>query len=288
MTVTPLATDLSPAAPEQVRRARRGLVLYFSALVPFSLVGYEVALSRHSHLLLMFAPALASIVARLALREGFGDVSFRLRERRIWRGILVALLFPLLVAIIAYGLAWGLGLAQFQPPPTPADWPHFASPAVTFAFTLVATLVFALVPTLPLGEELGWRGYMLTRLVDTGVPRPLLVSSLIWGAWHLPIIVAGTYRPGNPSAPLLVQCGLFLVVVVAFGSFLGGLRLATGSIWPPVVAHGAWNLVIQAVFDPATHGATARLWTGEAGLLVIGVTVVGTLLLWQTPLLRRP
>ncbi|NTU78614.1 MAG: hypothetical protein HGA45_04290 [Chloroflexales bacterium] len=53
-------------------------------------------------------------------------------------------------------------------------------------------------------------------------------------------------------------------------------------------APGAWNLLIQAVFDPATRGAAARLWTGEAGLLVIGVTVVGTLLLWRTPLLRRP
>ena len=34
------------------------------------------------------------------------------------------------------------------------------------------------------GEEIGWRGYMLTRLIAAGVPNAVLVSGVIWGLWH--------------------------------------------------------------------------------------------------------
>lgn len=55
---------------------------------------------------------------------------------------------------------------------------------------------------------------------------------------------------------------------VSLGFVLAWLRLDTGSIWPPVVAHAAWNAVINGGFDLATEGAGALLWTGESGLLV--------------------
>ena len=46
------------------------------------------------------------------------------------------------------------------------------------------------------GEEIGWRGYMLTRLVDAKIPRPILVSGLIWWGWHAPLILSGQYASG--------------------------------------------------------------------------------------------
>ena len=41
------------------------------------------------------------------------------------------------------------------------------------------------------GEEIGWHGYMLTRLVDAGMAKPILTSGLIWGLWHVPLILGG-------------------------------------------------------------------------------------------------
>lgn len=64
------------------------------------------------------------------------------------------------------------------------------------------------------GEEIGWRGYMLTRLIAAGVPKPILVSGLIWGAWHLPLIVSGRYVVS--SDPML-SAALFMVTSVAGG-----------------------------------------------------------------------
>jgi uncharacterized protein len=113
------------------------------------------------------------------------------------------------------------------------------------------------------GEELGWRGYMLTRLIDAGVPRPILASGLIWGLWHIPLVLAGLYAAG--SSPVL-SAVLLMVTATSFSYVLARMRLETGSIWPAIILHGAWNSIIQTAFDPATAPG-AKLWVGESGIL---------------------
>jgi len=77
----------------------------------------------------------------------------------------------------------------------------------------------------------------------------------------------------SPS-PVLAAA-LFMVSATSFAYVLARLRLETGSIWPAIVAHSAYNSIIQAAFDPATTGAGAALWVGmEAGILVMLTTVV--------------
>jgi membrane protease YdiL (CAAX protease family) len=96
------------------------------------------------------------------------------------------------------------------------------------------------------GEEIGWRGYMLTRLIDAEPPHPILLSGLIWGLWHVPIVVGAGYAAGPcPAASAL----LLVVLATAFGVVFARLRLHTGSIWPPIVLHAAWNSIIQSAFD---------------------------------------
>jgi membrane protease YdiL (CAAX protease family) len=51
------------------------------------------------------------------------------------------------------------------------------------------------------GEEIGWRGYMLTRLIDAGVPRPVLASGAIWGPVARAAVLWGGFVQGVP--PLL-------------------------------------------------------------------------------------
>jgi hypothetical protein len=56
------------------------------------------------------------LVARLALREGIRDVSFRFSGRRGASALLVAWLYPAAVGLAAYGFAWAAGMAVFTPP----------------------------------------------------------------------------------------------------------------------------------------------------------------------------
>ena len=94
------------------------------------------------------------------------------------------------------------------------------------------TMVFAW------GEEWGWRGWMLPRLVSRwGVTGGLVLSGVIWGLWHFPVTLQGYNYPelGAWAAPFFVISCILLSIP------LGWLRLVTGSVWPVVAAHGALN-----------------------------------------------
>ena len=225
---------------------------------------------------LMWSPAVASVIARLVLREGFADVSFRFGGHRTLAWIALGLILPIVVGTLAYGTALLTGLVGFDPQPdrfVARFVGDSASPVTVFVVWLVLATtigtVFGCLQTA--GEEIGWRGYMLTRLIDAGVPRPVLVSGLIWAAWHLPLIFAGIYAAGpNP----VLSAVLFVVSVTSVAFVLARMRLETGSIWPPIITHSAWNTIIQGPFDGAATGTNAALWTGESGILTMIVLVV--------------
>lgn len=225
---------------------------------------------------LMWTPAAASVAARLCLREGFSDVSFSIGGSRGWKAILLAWIFPIFIGLISYGVAWITSVVQFNPKPLELVSPFIensTSPLVIMLLNIIvaATLVTAFSIRTAAGEEVGWRGYMLTRLIDAGVPSPILVSGLIWGLWHVPLILGGVYLAGSPPA---VAAFLWMVTATSFSFIFARLRLQTGSVWPAIVLHASWNSAIQVAFDPASSGPEAALWIGESGILVTFTMVI--------------
>ena len=267
------------------RLARRGLAIFLATVVLITGIFDVVMIVTLNPLWIaprMFAPALASVVARLVLREGFADVSFRFGGRLTWKYTGLALVFPIIIALVAYGTAWVTGIAQFDPQPSAGIGAQLASdiassPLMVFVFMLaLSTLVWVFPQTLfAAGEEIGWRGYMLTRLIDSGVPRPILVSGVIWGLWHMPIV----FNPGNTSSPLpaLSAVALMMTVVLA-GYVYARMRLETGSVWPAIVLHGTWNSIFQTAFVPATTGAGTVWWVGESGVLTLIALAVAAII----------
>ncbi|MEP7380504.1 MAG: CPBP family intramembrane glutamic endopeptidase [Gemmatimonadota bacterium] len=252
-------------------QARRGLTIYFAVLIVVSaaLEGWIVFHGGLSGawgwlvLPLMYTPALASVVARTVGREGIRDVSFRWGGWTGTRASLAAWLFPVVIGIVAYGTAWASGLADFGPPDGPVN---SQAPMLRFLLSLGSALTVGTVMSClyAFGEEVGWRGYMVPRLVEAEVPSPDVVSGLIWCTWHIPLILWGGYAT---SAYPLFSAAMFVVSILPVALLYFRWRMTTGSIWPVVIAHGAWNVVIQNVFDRYTHGANAAIWTGESGVL---------------------
>ena len=248
---------------DSVRMARRGLAIYLVAVVIFStplqigIIATDALAETGSSIAwltgLMLVPTVASVIARAWQHEGFSDLGFR-RGHRVGRALLIALILPFLVGTLAYGLAWPTGLTELQIPP-PGMW------AALFAVMLLLNSVLAT------GEEIGWRGYMLPHMVEAGVPRPILVSSLVWGLWHVPLFLWGGFVHDGPDP--LITTGLLMVATTAHGYVLGRLRLDSDNVWPAALLHVIWNTVIQIGFDPATTGDDKALWTGETGILTV-------------------
>lgn len=276
-------------APIEQRQARKGLAIYLTLVIVCTApILTAVIWSGHRvedpavlpyMIALMWVPALASMIARLVLREGFGGVSFRLGGKAGVRAVGVALLLPAVVGLLAYGAAWMTGLARFVPPA--GGWYAGMEPgALRFTLAVItATLVGGLVGIITAaGEEIGWRGYLLPRLVQAGAPWPLVTSGLIWGLWHVPGILTGQYASG--ASPLL-SAVVFMVFAVGMSACWGALRLRTGSVWSAIIGHAAWNAVIEGPFTSYTAGSASTLWLGESGLLVALVVSVAGTIIWR-------
>ncbi|MBX3206191.1 MAG: CPBP family intramembrane metalloprotease [Labilithrix sp.] len=252
-------------------RARRGLLVF--ALLT---IGGTSAIDVHLHerpswmLVRMWTPGIASLLTRLLLREGLRDISLRFDVRQSML-LGLAWVYPIVVITTAYGLGWTTGLEPIQPGTTAGD--------VASSLVRSATWWFALGLVSAAGEELGWRGYMLPRLVDARIPNPIGVSGLLWWAWHLPLVLTGQLVAG--PHPLLVAL-MLLPSIMAFGVIAALLRFASGSVWPAVVLHASFNAVMDVTFDPLTAPRPGgSIWTGAAGLLVGLVSSIGALLVWR-------
>jgi membrane protease YdiL (CAAX protease family) len=137
-----------------------------------------------------------------------------------------------------------------------------------------------------LGEEFGWRAYLLPKLMPLGRGAALVLTGVIWGIWHWPVIAMGyNYGLDYPGAPWLglIAMAWFTTIV---GVYLGAMVLEAGSVWPSVIGHAAVN-GIAAVSLLVTIGNPDPL-LGPAPVGVIGslpFTLAALWILWRS---RKP
>ncbi len=253
--------------------------------------------------LVMWTPAAAvlvvTLVQKVPARDRLRALGVRpLRPLRRTLGLTaLGLVAPVVLVAAVTLLAGALGLVRLDLTgfsgfaeqvegtlPAGAELPPVG---VLVAAQLVAIPFGALVNSLAaLGEEVGWRGWLLPALLPLGTWPALVVSGAVWGLWHAPLILLG-YNFGRPDV-----VGVLLMVggCVAWGVLLGWLRLRSGSLWPPVVAHGALNAVAGLVAVLVAAGETPDMAVvGPLGLVAWGVlAVVAVVLVATGQLARRP
>ena len=93
-----------------------------------------------------------------------------------------------------------------------------------------------------LGEELGWRAYLMPKLIGVcGRKKALLLGGVIWGLWHAPLTCIGhnfgTEYPGFPYLGILLMC----IECTMMGTILTWLTIRVGSVWPAAIMHAVNN-----------------------------------------------
>jgi membrane protease YdiL (CAAX protease family) len=155
------------------------------------------------------------------VRNLLGFLFRRFSKNKLW--YLVGILVP--VAAVAFAII----LAR-----------HLHSGAAFIPLAVLPMTVGLQVITGATGEELGWRGFLLSRLQRRLSPRvAALVMAITWALWHLPAF----FFPGMPQqrTPPIA----FLLMVAAFGVFLALLFNRTrGHVASTMLAHFSFNLSI--------------------------------------------
>lgn len=223
----------------------------------------------------MFMPMTSAILVQKfiykePLKKPLG-ISFELN--RWW---LVAWLLPLFIAFATIGVSLLIHGITFSPdmegfferyegilPPEQIQQMKeqvAALPIHVFWITLIEGLLAGITinAIAGFGEELGWRGFLLREFSYMGFWRSSAAIGLIWGIWHVPLILQGHNYPEHPLE------GVFMMIIfcLLLSPIFSYIRLKAKSVIAAAIIHGSLN---------ATAGLAIMIVKGGNDL-IIGVT----------------
>jgi membrane protease YdiL (CAAX protease family) len=275
----------------QPRSSRIQVLMYLIFLFAFSSFFYFLIL--HSGSLgfgrgmyvfgLMWCPALAGMLTLRLNGRSIADLGWKWGETkyqiRSWY-------IPLLYAFIAYGIVWIFRLGAFGNPEfydSLTKSMHLGGPpwiSIVLGIVLIGTYGLVRSVSSALGEEIGWRGFLVPELSKTtSFTATSLISGIVWSLWHYPILIYGDYNAGTPTWYGLT---CFTVMVVSSSFIFAWMRLKSGSLWTGAILHGSHNLYIQGIFTPLTRNTGKTAWfIDEFGCVLPLVTITFAIYFWS-------
>lgn len=225
---------------------------------------------------LMWCPASAALLTCKILGRDVRSLGWKWGAPRYE---VASYLIPLGYATVAYTVVWLTGLGGFYNKQFVTAvgnrfglgaLPAWAAIALYLFFDGTTGMIRGCASAL--GEEIGWRGFLVPELARRmNFTATALISGSIWAMWHYPILIFADYNSGTP-----VWYGLtcFTVMVIAISFVFAWMRLKSGSLWTGVLLHASHNLFIQSFFDPmTTDTGRTKYVTSEFGA-ALAITVV--------------
>jgi membrane protease YdiL (CAAX protease family) len=142
----------------------------------------------------------------------------------------------------------------------------------------------------PFGEEFGWRGYLLPRLLrNLSVVPAVLVVGVIWAIWHWPLLYEGFVAAPGRELVTAIAGVVYMSVVI------GTVYLRTGSLFLAMLLH--WNIntlpdVSSRVFSGLPpRSDTLFQWCGVGTSVLVAALTIPSLLVagraWNGRLAER-
>ena len=181
----------------------------------------------------------------------------------------IALVAPALTVALLIDLAVGFHLAQFQ------SHTNIVSLVIGLALNAVTfTALFAF------GEEYGWRGYLLPKLLPLGEARAAAIVGVIWGLWHAPLLIAGLNYPGvNPW----IAIAMFVPIAVLMSLLFTRLYVAAGgAVLVATLLHASLNAYGDGLGAPKRFVTDHTLLTSPGGAIAMGIFALITVAVYAT------
>ena len=232
--------------------------------------------SLEAVILYMICPGLSAIATKLIFKQPLTSFPLSFQKPKFFA---VAYFLPLIYIAPAYFFVW----VSFDNFPNSSYLNELMSamPNLTEMHALLiiigtsATIgVVGTAITGALGEELGWRGFLVPKLLESNsFNKTSIIVGFIWLVWHLPIILYTEYFNG---VNLYFGLACFSILVISLSFLLTWLQIKSDSIWPTCILHASHNVFLQQIFSPLTvDSEISQYFTGEFG---IGVAVSSALI----------
>jgi membrane protease YdiL (CAAX protease family) len=231
---------------------------------------------------LMWCPALAAFATLSLNRRSFSELGWRWIGKYQWWSWFV----PLLYTAIAYVIVWSIGLGSFGNPDFVKQMTqgfNLHAPAwFSVAIGVVLLCLFGLIGSLAsaLGEEIGWRGFLVPELArTTGFTGTAFITGIVWAVWHYPVLIWGDYNAGTATWYGLT---CFTALVISASFIFAWMRLKSGSLWTGAMLHASHNLFVQAIFTPITRNTGRTAWyIDEFGAVLPAVMIAFAIYFWR-------
>ena len=207
-------------------------VLFF---VGFALVGILISVGGPNYLVVLFQIAMAwTPTAAFAIIHRKVDP-----DRSLWRYI--ADLFATRIKILPLLASILIPVAA-----TIIVWISYSLVSGQELFDLVADLSVSAILVMffdslirgPLGEELGWRGYLQIELNKRfSLLKSSLIVGVIWSLWHLPL----WFVSGFQGVDLLLYIVFFMIGLISFSVIIGYVYGRGGNLLYAILLHQMLN-----------------------------------------------
>jgi membrane protease YdiL (CAAX protease family) len=273
------------------RSSRQQVGMYLLIVFAFSSVFYFLTLRAHTLgaagglyvFGIMWCPALAAVTTLKLNGRNLADLGWKWPQTNY---AAQSWFIPLLYATIAYLVVWSLGLGGF---PNHVFMDQVASRMGLHVSPVASTAVYVLLAgsfgvikstASALGEEIGWRGFLVPELFkSTGFTGTALISGVVWSCWHYPLLIWGDYNSGTPTWYGLT---CFTVMVISISFVFAWMRLKSGSLWTGAILHASHNLYVQGIFTPLTRDKGKTAWfIDEFGAILPLVALVFGIYFWS-------
>ena len=270
-----------------------GIAVFLALTLSFSSIFYFL-IAKSGHVgggwgayigCLMWCPGVAALLTCKYLGRDVSSLGWRWGKSRYQA---VCYFIPLAYGAAIYAFVWLTGFGGFYNSQFVERFSEafglgpmrpWVSIVLYFLFTATITVVRDCATVL--GEEIGWRGFLVPELAKrNSFAATAIISGFIWALWHYPIfLLADGYNGGTP---VWYYLPLFTVLLPAISFVWTWMRLKSGSLWPGVVLHAAHNTFIQEFFDPLTvDNSKTRYVAGEFGAALLVVSVLMAIYFWR-------
>jgi membrane protease YdiL (CAAX protease family) len=231
----------------------------------------------------MMTPALAAFITIRIRKRPISSLPWSLKELKYLK---LSYITPLIYVSIAYILIWLLGLGDFVNTEKVIAWSHELGIDESNQAFVIAAMTFLLLTVgviknlgSTLGEEIGWRGFLIFELRKVMSFRAVAIfSGIIWAVWHWPIINlvfgSGEY--------LVLHIGAFTTMIIGISVILSYYTFKSNSLWPAALYHSVHNIYIQKICTPLTiSNDNTAFWIDEYGFMLPIVTSIFAIYFWR-------